>query len=141
MQRLLIFSTVLILEGQFQTIMSHETRQPTTVIEFETPYNAAWSGRHRNDVEIQQSITNAIQAIAADKIKHWEDTRSVAVGSLPAQVVNTHGYERIGEILNIARGKEYTKTKNIIGKGSSFNWQGEGTARIKVSSFAEVAPK
>ena len=67
MQRLLIFSTVLILEGQFQTIMSHETRQPTTVIEFETPYNAAWSGRHRNDVEIQQSITNAIQAIAATK--------------------------------------------------------------------------
>ena len=121
--------------------MAHETRQPTTILEFEIPWHAAWSGRHRNEVAIDAAITASIQVIAADKIKSWEDTRSVAVGSLPAQVVNSHGYERIGEIVGITRGPEHTKTKNIPGKGGSFNWQGAGNAKIKVSSFSEEAPK
>src|SRR5438067_49542 len=118
--------------------MSHETRQPTTVIELEQPWHAAWSGRHRNDVAIDDSISTAIQTVVFNILKGWEDTRSVAIGSL-SETINPHGYERIATIVGITRGPEHTKTKNIPGKGGSFNWQGTGTAKIKVESFAETA--
>lgn len=119
--------------------MSHETRQPTTVIEDELDWHAAWSGRHRNDVEIESSIIAAIQNSVFDTVKGWEDTRSVAIGAR-SETINPHGYERIARIVEKKITKDRSKTKSIAGRGS-FNWQGIGTAKYHVDSFAEDAPK
>ncbi|PNP51742.1 hypothetical protein THARTR1_07511 [Trichoderma harzianum] len=120
--------------------MSHETRQPTTVIEMTQPWSAAWSGRHRNDQEITRKITAAHEDTAFNIVKQWQDTRSVSIGSR-AETIHPEGYERVITIVSHTRNPDYTKTKKDWSGRSSFNWQGSGSVTFKVDSFAEKQPE
>ncbi|KIL83902.1 hypothetical protein FAVG1_12879 [Fusarium avenaceum] len=120
--------------------MSHETRQPTTVIELTKPWSADWNGHERNEQEITKRITAAHVNTGFEMAKQWKDTRSVTIGSR-SETINPHGYERIITIVSHTRNPDFTKTKKNWKGERSFNWQGSGNVTFKVESFAEDAPK
>jgi hypothetical protein len=68
----------------------------------------------------------------------WEDTRTVHIMGLSAQV-HDHGYERMGEIVSVNVTSQRTKTRNTGGK-SRWEWSGQGNCGVVVKSFAEATP-
>ncbi|CAG7556468.1 unnamed protein product [Fusarium equiseti] len=119
--------------------MSHETRQPTTVIILTKKWSASWNGHERNEQAITRTINDTHTNVGFEMAKQWEDTQSVTIGAR-SETVRTHGYERIVTIVSHTRNPDFTKTKKKWNGERSFNWQGSGDVTFKVESFAEAAP-
>jgi hypothetical protein len=110
-----------------------------TVITFNQSFDVGYRSAHKNMAGVHSRIQAQVTSLAVDAMKVWEDTRTVHMGGLTAQV-HDHGYERTSEIVGTTITNERTKTRNRPGKPPSWEWNGVGSCAIKVNSFAEDAP-
>lgn len=116
------------------------TRVPTTVITWNEQFSSSHVGVRENMEAVTQKIKSEVAQRVFDAVKLWEDTRTVHIGGLTAQV-HDHGYERIPEIVAVnITSQKIKKTGGKWGKPNRWEWSGQGTCAIEVKSFAEEAP-